>query len=102
MTMTADILEVLEHLGVASCDDIGPHLPEYTRAQIMQTLQNLSFAGRVHVEIRGRGLGDQRGREPSKFAITVPDRAPKEEARPPLNRPVASVFDLGTRALEAA
>ena len=102
MTMTADILDVLEHLGVASCDDIAPHLPEYTRAQIMQTLQNLSFAGRLYVAVRGLGLGDQRGREPSKFAITVPDQAPEEEISPPLGRPIASVWELGTRAMEAA
>jgi hypothetical protein len=99
MSINLDVLGELEDLGVASCDDIAPLLPEYTRDQIKQSLQNLRYMGRVRVAVASTGRGAGGGKTVARYAL-----AQREEAQEPavIYRPYSSVWDMGTRALETA
>lgn len=102
MNIRQDVIDALDELGrPASGDDLLPHLPDYTRDQVFQALQNAKWDKKVVIVEPSKALGKGKGRTPATYAIAevAPAPAPSSKSLSEwVDRPVNSVFELGTRA----
>lgn len=89
--LTDLVLGLIEERPGSNVDDLMPDLPEYSRAQVMQALQNLAFTKRALCERRG-GLGRGKGAEPGRYYPVEPEPI---AAAPIVRRGVSSVWQLG-------
>lgn len=95
MFLSDIVLGLIEDNEGSNVDDLLPHLPGYTRKQVMAALQNLSFARRVKC-VRQGVQGKHMGAKPGRYWLADPIEKP--QAAKPQMRPVNSVFELGARA----
>jgi hypothetical protein len=84
MSLTRRVADLIAELGEGTADDLVPHLPGYTRAQVQGALQNA--AGRRLVVCDGRM---QKGGKASPYRPGPALGGPLGCIRPP-----ASVFEL--------
>lgn len=95
MFLSDIVIGLIEDNEGANVDDLLPHLPDYTRKQVMAALQNLSFAGRVKC-VRQGVKGRHRGAKPGRYWLA--DAAVTPSVTKPQPRPVNSIFQMGDRA----
>jgi hypothetical protein len=98
MTLTNTVIAVLKARGKASADDLLPHCPGLTRAQVMKALDNASYRKRIkRVGWTGnalRSLGIFVACESAEAEVYI---EPPRGEYGHIGR-VSSVFDLGARA----
>ena len=96
MTFLTDlVLGLIEDEPGRNVDELMPELPEYTREQVKQALQNLSHTKRARCERQGV-KGKHKGAKPGRYwPVEVP--LVRREQAPSPGR-VSSVWDLGAVA----
>lgn len=79
MTLGRTLIEMVQARGSATADDLAPLLPQYTRAQVMQALQNAKRRGALFIAKRGGGLGYGRGSELARYTVIDGYVLPQQE-----------------------
>jgi hypothetical protein len=95
MSLRQEVVDLIEDLGEGSADDLLPLLPGFTEKQIAVALSNARFRGLLVCVSESKHYGAGRAQTRSRYVM-----APEPEP-PPCPKPVASVWELGQRALEA-
>jgi hypothetical protein len=95
VSLTKTVVEMVEDReGETTVDDILHQLHPYTRAQVIQALQNARYEKRIRIVRVGVARG-RHGNAPGVYAPLEDHEPPRPE---PTERPVASVFEMGDRA----
>lgn len=101
MSVRHDVVDLIEELGIASGDDLVPHLPDYTRDQVFQALQNAKWDGRIVIVEKSKALGKGLGRTAAKYGL-APEaiQQPEPDSISRDVRPANSVWEWGARACQ--
>lgn len=103
MSLIQDVIDYVEDNGPSTGEDIAPHFPNHTPAQVFQALQNAKYEKRLVVVDRRAPLVIAKGR---KKLVVYDLPSEPEEAPPPFvypqPLPFNSVFQMGERAGAAA
>ena len=94
MSLTQEVVDLVEEFGEASADDLAPRLPEFTVAQIATALSNARFRKLLRCVDESKHIGGKL-QSRNRYALPLPPEPPKY-------RPISSIWELGTRALETA
>jgi hypothetical protein len=106
MSLASSVMTLMRRLECATVDDLCPHLPGYTRDQVMTAMQNARVLGLLTCEGHQprRSAGGGRGSVPSTYRFVAMPTHKERQPRPasdylPLRRRelrprVASVFEL--------
>jgi hypothetical protein len=67
MSLAQTVVRLVRRLGPVKPDALLPHLPEFTRAQVMNAMRCAVFQGWLECK-RGKALGYRKGREPATYS----------------------------------
>ena len=99
MSLIREVTNLVEKLGSATGDDLAPYLPQFTRKQIFQALQNAKWRGKLSIVVPGRGRGRIGGKTPAKYGLATAGPVKHvKRVRVEVPRPVSSVWEMGDRA----
>ena len=99
MSLIREVTNLVGKLGSASGDDLAPHLPQFTRKQIFQALQNAKWAGALSIVVPAKGRGRMGGKTPAKYGLATATPVKRvKRVRVVAPRPVCSVWEMGDRA----
>ena len=98
MSLTQAVANLVCELGEVSGDALLPYLPEYSREQVFQALQNARYSKKIRIVRRGKPIG--RGSRPGVYAPPDGGTSQPPPKEPMVRRPmpVNSIFQLGDRA----
>jgi hypothetical protein len=94
MSLTQEVVDLVEEFGEASADDLAPHLSDFTVAQIATALSNARFRKLLRCVDESKHIGGK-AQSRNRYALPLPPEPPKYH-------PVSSVWDFATRSMEAA
>lgn len=97
--LVAEMVGPRDSSGGVTVEDLLPHCPGYTRAQVMAALQNAAHKGLIRLVRPGQHNGHRGARpglygRPNPGAVAGPDPTPPRGQLGHLAR-VSSVWDLG-------
>jgi hypothetical protein len=94
MSLMDIVLGMIDARPGCTVDDLMPDLPQYSRQQVKQAMQNLSFTDRARC-VRQGVRGQHKGAKPGRYYPIERDPQPKPFVIP---RVANSVWQLGSRA----
>jgi hypothetical protein len=94
MSLMDIVLGMIEERPGCTVDDLMPDLPQYSRQQVKQAMQNLSFTDRARC-VRQGVRGRRKGAKPGRYYPIEREPMPGPFAIP---RVANSVFQLGALA----
>lgn len=95
-SMQGQVEAMVEQHGPCTVDQIAPHLPAFSRAQILAAMGNLRTAGRLVITDACKALGKGYGSAPAEYDLA--DRAAAKAITEGPWAGISSVWDLGRSA----
>lgn len=78
VSLRATVAKLVAQRGEATIDDLAPLLPDYSRHQIMQAMQNARYAGMLDCD--GPKWGGRYGRMPGTYRPADPGKPARAAA----------------------